>query len=851
MKKTIQCIVAAVMGGLITGSLSAKTVAWYHFNEGENGTKPASGGTAVFENAADPGSLMGIPYAMNASSTATNTDVGCRPAYTNDAPDCDTWRWHDSVTGERDGDGRCLWMRSSDGNGNGQASVVFVNDDVKLHCPNITVEFMAKIQPGVTLAHWAHMLVFRNSSSANIKAWALMINSSGTVSGQMHTRDSTGAAIDQDKSIDSGFAAACNVVDGKWHHIALTYDGSYAKLYVDYVQMASKARTIPIDYNEDCEGRLCICGNDKATYGRWQGFIDEVRISDEALPPSKFLHPGAMPEKGSKLTDQDTALYLSFDSAAVSDNAFFGTVGVPIVRNETVASNTLPVGISVATSGILPTEETTDTATNIVHSGIFATDSAGNAGCWKFGENTAAPGKSVHLTVDDYSMNNNKHLISSGDFTLEFWLNVPGRPARSCYLVAEMSKSADTSPRGQPGTLLIYTMTDGGVRCRLVSNSELDAYQADTDYSIKFVDMDASGVSDGKWHHFALVVDRTHETATFYVDGKVVGQALDFVLASRVANTATYKPLEISGGWGPDRTDEFHNLSIDELRITRRALAPQEFLMAGVESDADARAALGGDTRAWIDFEGDLSVKPIGASIVGTSTASMVTMEYSNVVPGIPGGSLIDGMGAIIRAANTSSMHFSGAHGSGESSSDTASQRLFFERNILLEKDMKSMTVEFFMKGTKNEAKAWASILRMYGNAKGSDNSPFRRLWSIGYSDTSGHLYVIKDIDGNSQTSFYPDNNVSFADGRWHHIAATFEPDGTGKTLCKFYRDYKQLGSPHTFNGEMECGDYGTSSFAAGSRYNGYLDEVRISKGVLTVDQMLHALPRGTTLHLR
>ena len=849
MKKTIQCIVAAVMGGLITGSLSAKTVAWYHFNEGENGTKPASGGTAVFENAADPGSLMGIPYAMNASSTATNTDVGYRPAYTNDAPDCDTWRWHDSVTGERDGDGRCLWMRSSDGNGNGQASVVFVNDDVKLHCPNITVEFMAKIQPGVTLAHWAHMLVFRNSSTANIKAWGLMINASGTVSGQMHTRDSTGAAIDADKSIDSGFAAACNVVDGKWHHIALTYDGSYAKLYVDYVQMASKARTIPIDYNEDCEGRLCICGNDKATYGRWQGFIDEVRISDEALPPSKFLHPGAMPEKGSKLTDQDTALYLSFDSAAVSDNAFFGTVGVPIVRNETVASNTLPVGISVATSGILPTEETADIATNIIHSGIFATDNAGNAGCWKFGENTAASGKSVHLTVDDYSMNNNKHLISSGDFTVEFWLNVPGKPARSCYLVAELSKSADSATvRGQPGTLLIYTLTNGKLRCRLVSNSELDAYEADSSHSLQYVDMDTADVSDGKWHHFALVVDRTHQTATFYADSKVVGQALNFVLASRVANTANYKPLEISGGWGPDRTDEFHNLSIDELRITRRALSPQEFLAAGVESDADARAALAGDTRAWIAFEGDLGVEPRGAAIVGTSTASSVTMEYS---PIIPGKRLVDGNGDVIREANTSSMHFSGAFGSGDTSPDTAAQKLFFERNILLEKDMKSMTVEFFMKGTKNAAKAWSTILRMYGNATGSDNTPYRRLWSIGYSDAAGHIYVIKDINGGTQTTFYPDNNVSLADGRWHHVAITFAPDGNGKTLCNFYKDYQQIGSQHTFNGEMECGDYGTSSFAAGSRYNGYLDEIRISKGVLSVDQMMHVQKYGTVLSIR
>ena len=49
----------------------------------------------------------------------------------------------------------------------------------------------------------------------------------------------------------------------------------------------------------------------------------------------------------------------------------------------------------------------------------------------------------------------------------------------------------------------------------------------------------------------------------------------------------------------------------------------------------------------------------------------------------------------------------------------------------------------------------------------------------------------------------------------------------------------------------MECGDYGTSSLAIGSRYNGYIDEVRISKGVLTVDQMLHAEKGGMVLLIR
>jgi hypothetical protein len=194
-------------------------------------------------------------------------------------------------------------------------------------------------------------------------------------------------------------------------------------------------------------------------------------------------------------------------------------------------------------------------------------------------------------------------------------------------------------------------------------------------------------------------------------------------------------------------------------------------------------------------------------------------------------------------------MCFSGAHGSG--SADTASQRLFFARNILLERDMKSMTVEFFMKGTRNEAMAWSTILRMYGNATGSDGQPYRRLWSIGYEREFGNVYVIMDYNDSTQTTYYPDRDVSLADGRWHHVAITFEPTGSGTTLCKVYKDYVQFGATKTFNGELQVGDFGTSSFAIGSRYNGYIDEVRISKGVLTVDQMLHVTKNGTVISIR
>ena len=41
------------------------------------------------------------------------------------------------------------------------------------------------------------------------------------------------------------------------------------------------------------------------------------------------------------------------------------------------------------------------------------------------------------------------------------------------------------------------------------------------------------------------------------------------------------------------------------------------------------------------------------------------------------------------------------------------------------------------------------------------------------------------------------------------------------------------------------------SCMGIGVKFGGWIDEFRISKGVLDVSEMLHMIPRGTTLHFR
>ena len=831
--------IAAIAAGIL--SLQARTVAWYHFNEGANGYAP-TGYPAIVTNAAAPGTLTGYPYRQTGNMAFGGSAGAYLPTYTNAFPTGLTW--YDPFTGERAADRKGMYFSTAGGDGTGNGSAVLVTDNDALHCERITVECMMKValDNGKTaLANWTHLLTMRNADMAstpnqtkNMKAWGMIVNTSGNLVVQAHVPLSDGSGVDSSASMSDLTSSGVNLADGNWHHVAITYDQLTMRIYIDYALRASREWSHGLTYGTPSKNRLCIGTFDATTYGRWQGFIDEVRISDEALQPEQFIR--GVDVAAYTATDADTVLYLPFNSMDFT----------PFNSATSAISSMVDMRLSTIAAGVYPRIDTgiASVVSNELHAGIFAANTIINEGCWTYTNNPAYPEKARYIIIDDFSKNNNTHLISSGDFTAEFFLKVPATPTRSSRIMVE------NYGKRVAGNIQFY-LTSSKLTCTLYSQDEIDKYEADTSYSMTSTELQTpvSNVVGGDWHHIALVVDKTNQRAALYLDGKAVRVAENFVLASGVstASNADYKYLKIGDGYTGNSENALHHLSIDEFRITRRALAPQEFLMAGTALSAAAREELAtGSMRALIGFEGDLSVEPsCAAAPDGSSTATTVSMTYSPDVPGIPGGRLLDGNSNVIRESNASSMCFSGA------TSDTASQRLFFERNILLERDMKSMTAEFFMKGTKNQANAWTTILRMYGNANASDSSPFRRLWSVGYSDVNGHIYVIMDYNDATQATYVPDNTISFADGRWHHIAVTFEPNGNGGTDCKLYRDYKQLGTTKTFNGELQVGDYGTSSFAIGSRYNGYIDEVRISKGVLTVDQMLHVEKYGFGIIIR
>jgi hypothetical protein len=70
------------------------------------------------------------------------------------------------------------------------------------------------------------------------------------------------------------------VADGQWHHVAVVYDGTSKRLYVDGQLDASSSYSFPVDTNNL---NVRLGANEQYEPGQYGGHLDDVRIYDRAL----------------------------------------------------------------------------------------------------------------------------------------------------------------------------------------------------------------------------------------------------------------------------------------------------------------------------------------------------------------------------------------------------------------------------------------------------------------------------------------------------------------------------------------------------------------------------------------
>lgn len=161
-------------------------------------------------------------------------------------------------------------------NANSQSgSVVTVSgSSVCAQVTNFTAEAFVKVNRHVNFPQ-----IIGKSRSGGL-AWSLSINSSGNLRARFDTQIPPDTAGN-----NQCFESSAKIEDGQWHHVALTYDypTQTARLYKDYVQVYEGTTINPLWSDS---GNIQIGAGDMP----FDGWIDEVRLTDRVLDPAEFLY---------------------------------------------------------------------------------------------------------------------------------------------------------------------------------------------------------------------------------------------------------------------------------------------------------------------------------------------------------------------------------------------------------------------------------------------------------------------------------------------------------------------------------------------------------------------------------
>ena len=358
---------------------------------------------------------------------------------------------------------------------------------------------------------------------------------------------------------------------------------------------------------------------------------------------------------------------------------------------------------------------------------------------------------------------------------------------------------------------------------------------ADNSSSTKTI-YDTETTSDGQWHHVALVVDQTGETKTvrLYRDYKLCdSEKLTANLTSVVRNNDP-KWYVIGSGDRYNGYDYNFNGWVDSVRVTLRALEPQEFLWGEGMSIGRFPA---GSTLAHVKFDGSVNAADAdgGTFLNGENAAAKDGGSPATFSDDVPGARIVDGVGGeVLSKNNTKSISLSASKVSWSDASD-----IYYLRKTLAGEDRTSWTVEFFMKANSGQA-LWARLMSALGGGKWGTWSPY----IIEYK-TEAKRFALSGSGNNPSLNFGTD----VCDGKWHHVAFSFEPNNDRpdptNSVAKVYVDYGEpvvAQTPNIFkypenmhfviggvNGPDETG------------YVGFIDELRVSAGALTPSQFLRA----------
>ena len=376
------------------------------------------------------------------------------------------------------------------------------------------------------------------------------------------------------------------------------------------------------------------------------------------------------------------------------------------------------------------------------------------------------------------------------------------------------------------------TVGQNKLGAQLMTGHDTSSYETKTIY-------DTETTSDGQWHHVALVVDQIGETKTarLYRDYKLRDTATLATNLTSVVRNNDPKWYVIGSGDRYNGYDYNFNGWVDSVRVTLRALEPQEFLWGEGMSIGRFPA---GSTLAHVNFEDSINAVDAdgGTLLNGVNAAAKEGGSPATFSDDVPGARIVDGVdGAVISRHNSKSLYFANSRVAWTNAND-----IYYLGKTLAGEDRTSWTVEFFMKAGSEQA-AWARIMSALAGGNWSSWSPY----IIEYN--SGSKKFALNGDGTN-----PKPSITFGkdvcDGDWHHVAFSFEPNNDRpdptNSVMKLYIDYGEPAAVQTqglfkYPNNLHFVLGGIGNAATDTGYFGLIDELRISAGALTPSKFLRA----------
>lgn len=678
----------------------------------------------------------------------------------------------------------------------------------------ITVEcFVRTTATGKDFNGLAPIFAKRNGWSWKDKeSWTLYMGSEGKLVVRLN-----GQSYGENKEVGTYF-----INDGKWHHVALTYSSSDGalKVYVDYRLDKSHATgggAIAYDANTGTPNLHALWIGGTSDYGTnegrrtFPGDIDELRISDTALKPEEFL----------RLETPDANAYrLTFDAAPA--NAWSDTASK---RTFLDTSRRVSDGLFLS-AWLKCTDEKNKPGSvlydpevkyaNTLRDGVFS-NAMSNAAAVEFQPKTEG---GRYVKVENFT----KEFFGNqrGSFTVECFFKTRGQVRDASQTILQIGST--------PTMKVLFNANDQGAPLYYCWNAGkwAGAPSERTD-----------NPDDGQWHHVAFVYDEAAKRVRCYLDYRLdkavcVTNALD-----------TNASLMVGGAHvGKDKFGQCFDGWIDDVRVTKAALSPEEFLCThdvAVKADDPTRLFAAFDnnneTGPYLPFTGCWENGPAGE---GGADAGFGLPRTSRI--------LLGGEGAKEKTPNLASLELNGA-------------AVGFDYSRLYEQD--AFTVEFFGRFRKVDLEA--NIIR-YSSGIGDGSYTNRPVWAV-YRDKNAKEPTLqfclsvtrngKEVEDFAFRRAVPD----LEDGRWHHYAITFEPTADGEnTRIVLYRDYRKVyadGDAEEVAGRLNFakGAGGRLLLNSAAKDNkqviGLYDSLRFSAGVLPPEKFIRKISDGLALILR